>query len=141
MLLKKGEKNSSILETKRFLANFSWIFEKMFKIFTGWKFEIHCLSSVFLSRGLTQATFKLLGKMLYLKLLFIAIDNGLLKGSAAILLKVGEILSWLIAFLGFNFWRHCLTLSLITGKKIVFSLLFSFTVIVLLIFKMLGWFL
>ena len=49
---------------------------------TGWKFEIQCLSSVFLSRGLTQATFALLGKMLYLNLLFIAIDSGVLKGSA-----------------------------------------------------------
>ena len=29
--------------------------------------------------------------MLYLKLLFIDIDNGVLKGSAAILIKAGEI--------------------------------------------------
>ena len=65
----------------------------MFKILTGQKFEIQCLSFVFLSTGLTQATFALLGKMLYLKLLFIAIDKGVLKGSAAILIKAGEILS------------------------------------------------
>ena len=31
--------------------------------------------------------------MLYLKLLFIAINNGVLKGSAAILIKAGEIVS------------------------------------------------
>ena len=48
---------------------------------------MQCLSSVFLSRGSTQATFALLGKMLYLKLLFIAIDRGVLKGSAAILIS------------------------------------------------------
>ena len=65
----------------------------MFKILTGRKFEIRCLSSVFLSRGLTQVIFVLLGKMLYLKLLFIAIDNGVLKGSAAILIKAGGIFS------------------------------------------------
>ena len=56
----------------------------MFKILAGRKFEIQCLSSVFLSRDLTKATFPLLGKMLYFKLLFIAIDKGVLKGSAAI---------------------------------------------------------
>ena len=48
---------------------------------------------MFLSRGLTQATFALLRKMLYLKLLFIAIDNCVLKGSAAILIKAGGVLS------------------------------------------------
>ena len=47
------------------------------------------MSSVVLSRSLTQATFALLGEMLYLKLLFIAID----KGSANILIKAGGILS------------------------------------------------
>ena len=90
MLLKKVKKSSSILETKRFLANFSLIFE-VFKILTGRKFEIQALFSVFLSRGLTQATCALLGKMLYLKLSFITIDNGALKGSAAILIKAGGI--------------------------------------------------
>ena len=65
----------------------------MFKVLTDREFEIQCLSSVFLSRGLTQATFALLGKMLYLKLLPIAIDNGVLKGSTAILIKAGGILS------------------------------------------------
>ena len=65
----------------------------MFQILAGRKFEIQCLSSVFLSRGLTQATFAFLGKMLYLKLLFIAIDKGVLKASAVILIKVGGILS------------------------------------------------
>ena len=65
----------------------------MFKTLTGRKFEMQCLSSVFLSRGLTQATFVLQEKMLYLKLLFIAINNGVLKGSAAILIKAWGILS------------------------------------------------
>ena len=65
----------------------------MFNILTGRKLEIQCLSSVFLSRGLALATFALLGKMLYLKLLFIAIDKGVLKGSADILIKAGGILS------------------------------------------------
>ena len=69
------------------------IFEKVFKILTGRKLEIQCLSSVFLSKCLTQATFALLGKKLYLKLLFIAIAKGVLKGSAAILVKAGGILS------------------------------------------------
>ena len=78
------------------------------------------MSSTFLSRGLTKATFALLGKRLHLKLLFIAIDNGILKGSAAILTKA-------------NFWRQCLGSSLFTGQKIVLLLLFSFVVIVLLI--------
>ena len=66
----------------------------MFKTLTGRKFEMQCLSSVFSSRGLTQATFALQEKMLYLKLLFIAINNGVLKGSAAILIKAWGILSW-----------------------------------------------
>ena len=61
----------------------------MFKILTGRKFKLQCLSSAFLSSGLTQAIFALLGEMFYLKLLFIAIDNGVLKGSAAILIKAG----------------------------------------------------
>ena len=60
----------------------------MFKIVTSRKFEIQYLSSVFLSRGLTQATFALLGKMLYLKLLFIAIDKGVLKGQQPFRLKL-----------------------------------------------------
>ena len=60
---------------------------------TGQKFEIQCLSFVFLSRGLTQATFLLKGVILYLKLLFITIYKGVLKGSAAILIKAGGILS------------------------------------------------
>ena len=103
MLLKKVKKNY-ILETKRFLGNILYIFENVFKILVV---EIQCLSSVFLSRGLLQATFASLGKMLYLKLLFIAIDKGVLKGSAAILIKAGGILSSPIAFLGFSFWKHC----------------------------------
>ena len=101
---------------------------------------MQCLSSVFSSRGLTLSTFAILGKMLYLKLLFVAIDNSVLKDSAAILIKSGGILSGPIAFFGFNFWRHWLTSSLFTGEKIVLSLVFSFAVIVFLIFKMLGWF-
>ena len=47
---------------------------------------------VFLSRGLTQVTIALIGKILYLKLLFIAIDYGVLKGSAVIVIKAGGIL-------------------------------------------------
>ena len=69
---------------------------------TGRKFEIECLFSVFLSRGLTQATLALSGKMLCLKLLLTAIESGVLKGSAAILIKAGGILSSPIAFLGFS---------------------------------------
>ena len=81
---------------------------------------------VVLSRVLTQAAFALLRKMLYLKLLFIDVDNGVLKGSVAILIKAGGIWSWPIAFL---------------GENIVLSLVFYFTVIVLLLIKVLGWFL
>ena len=97
---------------------------------------MQCLVSVFLPRGLTQATFTLLGKMLHLKLLFIAIDNGVLKGWAAIMIKAGGISSWPLAFLGFNFCRHCLTSIIYTGEQIVLSLVFSFAVIILLISKM-----
>lgn len=63
----------------------------MFKILTGWEFEIEWLPSVFLSRGLTQATFGLLGKILYLKLLFVATDNDVLTGSATFWLKLEEL--------------------------------------------------
>ena len=77
-------------------------FEKVFKILTGRKFKIVCLFSVFLSKGLTQATLALSGKILCLKLLLIAIESGVRKGSAAILVKAGGILSSLIAFLGFS---------------------------------------
>ena len=54
---------------------------------------------------MTQATLALLGKILCLKLLFIAIKSGALKGSAVILIKAGVILSLLIAFFGFSCWR------------------------------------
>ena len=90
----------------------------MLKMLTGWKFEIQCLSSVFLCRGLTQATFALLGKMLYLNLLFIAIDSGVLKDSASVFLA-----------------SLCLTLWLFTGEKAVLWVVFSFDVIVFLILK------
>ena len=40
---------------------------------------------------LLLATFALLGKMLYLKLLFIAVDKGVLKGSEAIFIKLKEL--------------------------------------------------
>ena len=136
MLLKKVKKLFYIRNQK--------VLSKLFinawgvKILTGRKFEMQCLSSVFLSRGLTQAALALLPKMLHLKLLFIAIDNGVLKGSTAILIKGGGILSWKIAFLELIFLRYYLTLSLYTGEKIVLSLVFCFAVIVLLIFKMLG---
>ena len=44
-----------------------------------------------LSTGLTQATLALLGKILCLKLLFIAIESGAFKDSAATFIKAGEI--------------------------------------------------
>ena len=56
------------------------------------------LHMVYLSGGFTQATFVLLEKM-YLKLLFIAISNCVLKVSAAILIKAGGILAQVIVFL------------------------------------------
>ena len=49
----------------------------------------------FLSRGLTQTTLALLWKSLCLKLLFIAVVSGVLKGSATILIKTGGTLSTL----------------------------------------------
>ena len=82
---------------------------------TGRKFGIECLFSVFLSRGLTQATLALSGKIFYLKLLFIAIESGVLKDSAVILIKARGILSSPIAFLGFSCWSIFRTSSLITG--------------------------
>ena len=70
-------------------------------------------------------------------LLFIAIGNAVLRDSEAILIKAGWILSGAIVFLGFDFWRLRLTLSLFTDKKIALSLAFSFAVVVFLIFKIL----
>ena len=78
--------------------------------------------------------------MLCLKLLLIAIESGVLKGSAAILIKAGGILSSPIAFLGFSCWSSFRTSSLLTGENIVL-LLFPLVVILLFIFNMLGWFL
>ena len=52
-----------------------------------------------------QATLALLGKILCLKLLFIAIKSGTLKGPAVTLIKAGGILALLIAFFGFSCWR------------------------------------
>ena len=75
---KEGERNISILETRKFFENFSEIFEKGFKILTDRKFETEWELSVFSSTGLTQATLALLGKILCLKLLFIAIESSVL---------------------------------------------------------------
>ena len=58
---KNCEKVFSVLETKIFFGNFLKMFEKVFKILTGRKFEIQCLSTVFLSKGVTRI-FGLLGK-------------------------------------------------------------------------------
>ena len=58
----------------------------------------YTLHMVYLSGVFTQATFVLLGKV-YLKLLFIAINNCVLKVSAAILIKAGGILAQVIVFL------------------------------------------
>ena len=123
---KKSEKNSSIWEIKRFLVNVSQIFEKMFKILTGRKFEIQSWSSVFLSRGFTQATFALLGKILCLKLLFLAIDTGILKGSAAILIKAGEILSLTDSFAWVQFQEILLKFVTVYWRKarVIISIFF-----------------
>ena len=80
------------------------------------KTEIECLFSVFLSRGLAQATLALSGKMLYLNLLFIAIKSGVPKGSSAILIKAEGILSSPIAFLGFSRWNSFRTSLQLTGE-------------------------
>ena len=87
---KEGERNISISEIRKSFENFPKIFEKVFKILTGRKIEIECLFSGILSRGLTEATLTLSRKIFCLKLLFIAIESGALKGSAAILLKQEE---------------------------------------------------
>ena len=137
----KGDRNISILETRKSCENFLWTFEKLFKILTGRKFEIECLLSVFLPRGLTQATWASLGKILCLKLLFIAIESGVLKGSAVTLIKAEGILSSPIAFLGLSSWGCFWTSSLLTGKNIGLSLMFPLVVMLLFIFNILGWFL
>ena len=95
---------------------------------TARKFEIECLFSVFLSRGLTQATLALSGKILCLKLLLIAIESGVLKGSAVILMKAVGILSSSIAVLGFSCWSSFRTSSLLTGGNIVSLLMFPLVV-------------
>ena len=91
------------------------------------KYWLVGLFSVFLSRGLTQATLALLSKIFYLKLLFIAIESGALKASSAILIKAGGILSSAIAFLPFSYRSRSRTSSLITGENIVLSLIFTFS--------------
>ena len=67
-----------------------------------------------------------------MKLLFIAIDNAVLKGSAAILIKAGGILSGTLLET---------LLNLITAyrqkDRVIISIFFS--VIILLIFKILEW--
>ena len=108
---------------------------------TARKFEIECLFSVFLSRGLTQTTLALSGKILCLKLLLIAIESGVLKGSAVILMKAVGILSSSIAVLGFSCWSSFRISSLLTGGNIVSLLMFPLVVILFFIFNMLGWFL
>ena len=50
-----------------FLKTYHKFFEKVFKILTGWKFEIESLFSVFLYRGFTQATLALTGKNIIFK--------------------------------------------------------------------------
>ena len=70
-----------------------------------------------------------------------AIESGVLKGSVAILIKAGGILSWSIAFLGFSCYSSFRTSSLLTGKNIVLLLVFLLVVILLFIFIILGWFL
>ena len=81
--------------------------------------------------------------MLCLKLLFIVMKSGVIKGSAAILIKailISGILSLLIGFLGFSCWSRFRTSSLLTGGNIVLSLIVSL-VLILFIFNMIGWFL
>ena len=69
------------------------------------------MSSTFLSRGLTKATFALLGKRLHLKLLFIAIDNGILKGSAAILTKA-KFLETMLRFFTIYRPKNCVIVTI-----------------------------
>ena len=69
------------------------------------------MSSAFLSRGLKKATFALLGKRLHLKLLFIAIDNGILKGSAAVLIKA-KFLETMLRFLTIYRPKNCVIVTI-----------------------------
>ena len=101
---------------------------------------MECLFSGFFSRDLTQSILALLGKILCLKLFLIAIESGVSKGSAAILIKVGGIFSLLIAFLGFSYCSRFWTSSILTDKNIVLSLIFPLVVISIFIFNMLEWF-
>ena len=70
--------------------------------------------------------------MLCLKLLLIAIESGVLKASAAILIKAGGILSSPVAFLGFSCLSSFRTSSLLTGENMVLLLMFPLVVILLL---------
>ena len=75
--------------------------------------------SVILSRGSSKATLAFLGKILYLKPLFIAMVSQPLKSSAPRFIRAGGILSLLTAFRGLRCWRHFLTSSLFTGEVIL----------------------
>ena len=71
---------------------FSQIFEKKFKTLTGRKLVREYLSSVCLSKEEMHAILALSGKISLLKLLLIAMANGLLKTFADSFISFGGIL-------------------------------------------------
>ena len=79
------EKVCSILLIKKSFTIFSLIFEKVFETLTGRKLVTEYLSSVCLSKGETHPILALSGNIPLLKVLLIAMANGLLKTFAVLL--------------------------------------------------------
>ena len=80
--------------------------EKVFSILIGLKFEISFLFGLHLLSGITETILAFSGNTPYFKLLFIAIERGILSISAESLANLGGILSKPVAFLVLIFLRH-----------------------------------
>ena len=78
----------------------------MFSILTGLKLEISFLFGLPLSSGITEAILASSGNTPYFRLLFIAIERGVLSISAESFTNLGGILSKPVAFLVLTFLRR-----------------------------------
>ena len=94
----KWDKYLPIALSINFLVTLSYIFENVIKILTGRKFYISFLLEVALSSGETMAILASSGKMVFDKLLFIALGNGWQKTLAAIFTSLVGIISKATAF-------------------------------------------
>ena len=102
--------------------------------------EISFLFGLPLSSGITEAILASSGNTPYFRLLFIAIERGVLSISAESLTNLGGILSKPVAFLVLIFLRRFWTSTGLVGSKLKNIGLGIFDIVIaLLIYFTLGW--